>query len=408
MSRQVVVICALVSLACSNKELAKEQTPKGPVVTASSDRPECGDSLAIPMPDRGTLTSMPLAGPISSVPEYHDCQPLVSGAAGDYGPLVAIYAAYHLDSIYKSPRFQNTQELTPVAELYSYDGDYPRLGIRQGFNCLEVRRKNGRWTASMRATGQTQPDCTKVNPSDISTVLTVSDEPMPKAVDADYPPVARWDWDAGDGVDPTTAHQYIGIKCGTSWCSVGAEHPRPTPPTAGEPEFGPMPNRPAPTQLKRDRVSQIKGWYDEQYLADIGPAGKPHRGPILAQVYPHPQNDEVNNTADFGAVWRPSAVVVLPVGTHYDKLHLGPGRNTIYLCQGSGCGGVPTTKHCPASEDGLTWYARINPAAGRVEHTCVTRRSHTNIEIPATTRWRWVNSDEKVWIRCASGCCTVQ
>lgn len=408
MFRQLVMAGALLLLGCSGPEPAKDQAPKGPVAAAPAARPECGDSLAIALPDRITLKVMPLAGPISDVPEYHDCQALLTGASADYGPLVAIYARYHLDSVYRSDRFKNSQEPTPVAEIYSYDGDYSQLGIKQGFNCLDLRRVNGAWSARIRAMGPTQPDCTAVHPRDGATVLPVHENPMPHATDADYPAVARWDWDAGDPANPASAHQYIGIKCGTSWCDVGADHPLPTPKAAGRPGFDPMPNRPQPPQLKRDRVSGIKGWYDEQYLANIDGAGRPHRGPFLAQVYPHPQNDEVNTTAAFGAVWRPSAYVMLPAGSHYDKLHLGPGQNTIYLCQGTGCTGVPPAVKCATSEDGLVWYARITPSQGPVAHTCVTRRAHDNVEMPATARWRWVSKDEKIWIRCASGCCTVE
>jgi len=408
MSRQLVMVGALMVLGCSGPEPAKERASNGaPAVPVASARPECGDSLAIPIPERGVLTTMPLAGPISDVPEYHDCQALLTGTSAEYGPLVAIYARYHLDSVYLSDRFRHAQEPTPVAEIYSYDGDYPQLGIRQGFNCLDLRQADGGWTARVRAMGPNQPDCLTAQTTAPGKTLPVHETTMPKSADTDYPPVARWDWDAGDPANPGTAHQYIGIKCGTSWCDVGADHPGPTPTAAGRPVFGPMPNRPQPPRRKRDRVSDIKGWYDEQYLAELDGAGRAHRGSFLAQVYPHPQNDEVNTTAAFGAVWRPSAYVLLPTGRHYDKLHLGPGQNTIYLCQGTGCG-VPDSVKCAASEDGLVWYARINPSEGPVVHTCVTRRAHPNVEMPATARWRWVSKDEKVWIRCASGCCTVQ
>ena len=408
MPRQLVLAGVLLVIGCPPAKQPEEQTSKGPVAATNPARPECGDSLAIPLPDRIILKAMPLAGPISDVPEYHDCQALLSGASADYGPLVAIYARYHLDSVYASDRFKHSQEPTPVAEIYSYNGDYPQLGIKQGFNCLDLRRVDGAWNARIRAMGPTQPDCTTVHATDAATILPVQETAMPHAADADYPPVARWDWDSGDPASPDSAHQYIGIKCGTSWCDVGTDRPRPTSAAAGRPGFDPMPNRPPAPALKRERVSSIKGWYDEQYLADADGSGALHRGAFLAQVYPHPQNDEVNTTAAFGAVWRPSAYVMLPAGRHYDKLHLGPGQNTIYLCQGTGCTGVTPAVKCAASEDGLVWYARITPSQGPVALTCVTRRAHANVEMPATARWRWVSKDEKVWIRCASGCCTVE
>jgi hypothetical protein len=385
----------------------EEGATERPVATTPSARPECGDTVAIPLPDGRIVNHIPLAGILTNVPEYHDCQRLKAGTSPDYGSLVAIYARYKLDSVYRSREFANAPEPVPVAQIFSYDSGYAPLGIRKGFNCLALRRAGGRWTARLRAMGEAETDCLAVHATDTDTVLAVHEIPMPKAGDTDYPPVARWDWDEGNPSDPASGHQSIGIKCGTSWCEVGTDHPIPTPAAAGRPKFGPMPNRPAPTQLKRDRVSTIKGWYDEQRLAIVDGAGRPHPGSMLAQVYPHPQNDEVNSTAAF-AIWRPSAVVMLPEDAHYDKLKLGPGQNTIFLCQGAACAGVPpeVKAKCVASDDGLVWYARIESQEAK-KHTCVTRHQHNNVDIVATARWRWVATDEKVWIRCASGCCTV-
>src|SRR5262245_42597861 len=101
-----------------------------------------------------------LAGPITNVPEFHDCQRfLTGGRKPGYGPLVAIFASFKLDSIpqrnvetsLKSSGYSAYR--VAAAEVYSYDGDYDPLGIHMGFNCLymAVDTSTQTWHARMQA-----------------------------------------------------------------------------------------------------------------------------------------------------------------------------------------------------------------------------------------------------------------
>src|SRR5437879_9744359 len=84
-----------------------ETTLSGGAATPAIGRPECpSDEFAIAVVDtvhtpRGdvthtrTLTTIPLAVPISNVPEFHDCQQLIQNENG-YLALHAIFASFQL------------------------------------------------------------------------------------------------------------------------------------------------------------------------------------------------------------------------------------------------------------------------------------------------------------------------
>ena len=51
----------------------------------------------------------------------------------------------------------------------------------------------------------------------------------------------------------------------------------------------------------------------------------------------------------------------------------------------------------------------------RLEYKCAYRTDHAGVkdlngnpvDIPGTARWKWDEDDEKLWVRCPQGCCTV-
>ena len=228
----VLATVGMAALACSPVGKDRAAASKdGHAVAAADDRPECPqDSVrSWSGDDRGKVIAIPTAGPTSNVPEYHDCQRLVSGTPPVVGPLVAIFAAEKLDSLFRSSRAVASSEFRVAAEILSYDADYGPLHIRKGFNCLRLSPGPGTWRASIQFMGEMEPDCSK-SPAAGSTSfdLPVKSYHMPGAAYDDYPAVARWEW------DEKGQHHAIGIKCGAGWCEVGTSGKSEQEPNAGE------------------------------------------------------------------------------------------------------------------------------------------------------------------------------
>jgi hypothetical protein len=311
-----------------------------------------------------------------------------------------------------------------VAEIYA-EGEYRPLGIEPWFNCLYLYRVGGRWEARMVPKGRTNVQCDRIPMSSPAAIPEGEDLEVIAASDtefraeSDYPAVARWDWDS------TNARQYIGIKCGAAWCEVGARGLKPSAPlpvSAGDPRG-----------LRRVRL--IKGWYDQQLLADADPR---HRDPtgIIGTIIPDTLLGQLDQPADF-AIFTPAAEVVIVKGTGADDAALGryaakhgfaqstlAAPNRILLCQGAGC--TPLPGEGPINCAARQWQARIIApvaAAGASVLKCVTRRNATDyyvaaplmgpgvaptILVPGTARWRWKARDEGSWMRCNQGCCDTE
>ena len=81
----------------------------------------------------------------------------------------------------------------------------------------------------------------------------------------------------------------------------------------------------------------------------------------------------------------------------YPKLGIKAGTNWLFVQH---LGGPPT--------DSTRWRARMVAADG-TDTTLVFNsfEDHPTDPPPATARWLWVPTDEAIWVRCASGCCTI-
>src|SRR5437016_4530915 len=233
-----------------------ETTLSGGAATPAIGRTECpSDEFAIAVVDtvhtpRGdvthtrTITTIPLAGPISNVPEFHDCQQLIQKENG-YLALHAIFASFQLNLLADSLdtlAYTTKKRAFPAAEIYSSDTHgYAPLAIQHYFNCLYFYRDGSQWRANIVPIGKDETDCSKplINPARAGTELKVLPV-SPQSNDAAYPPVARWDW------DPAHHEQYIGIKCGVAWCEVGSQQFAPAPALTAGPSFDPSPASPRP------------------------------------------------------------------------------------------------------------------------------------------------------------------
>ena len=389
-----------------------------------------------------SIGSIPLSGPISNIPEYHDCQRFVE--QGKYGSVYAIFAGFRLDTV-----SGNAAGPMSFATIYSPDGVYPTLGIAPGFNCLALTKSGDVWTATMivRGQGKLNADCSGTPTGDPKTVLEVRQQPVDHTAgfgSLDFPPVARWDWDSVNG------KQYIGIRCGSAWCEVGAPKFMSSPVLDENLSFEPIPGVGSPTRASI-RVQRIKGWYDEQWLADTLQPQRP--GPVHGLIIPNPALDMISWLKDdtpkhdhalqfYGAHWVHVAYVL--VDAPYVKWHFTKasekdryGKNKIYLCFGTALAkscNVPASKpkenshslslsSCESdpTNPALHWWAMTVSATNDTTYGCVRRADHSAqldalksanpdllYGIPGTARWKFLSNDESTWVSCPSGCCTKQ
>lgn len=422
-----LALIGFVALALGAIGCPPPEKPAGTgTAVAPGARPECPtDSVAIVIKAKErdvqtVVTSIPLAGPISNVPEYHDCQRFVMGAGPELGPLVAIFARYNLDSLgfLIDTLHEHGMELGAAgAQIYNYDHAYGPLGIQgPGFSCLYLNRTPSSssdqpvWTAKMVFAGSDETRC--MQPANVNTLpgqpLSVVVRPKPLS-GPDVPPVARWDW------DPEHSEQYIGVKCGDDWCEIGRpgftrsnDHKY----KATWPAPEPVPSMTAPTGRQKERVLAVKGWYDEQRLS-VGSAGSLHATTIMGRAIPHPLLDDMDDIAVFRKGWIPSAYVDMDAD-YTAKYTLRQGLNRIYMCHNAdkSCQGVPAA--CPDAASPAPadqWWTKIVSGVASdttVTYRCVTRREHAGVDVRGTVRWRWTENDETLWVRCGAGCCTTQ
>ena len=373
-------------------------------------------------------SELSLAREITNVPEFHDCQRFINHASRgpQYDSLYAVFASrdlktlgqdldrlYGLPSLMSAPGGGTRAIGLPAAEIMSLGGTYPALGIMPGFNCLYFFRDSTELDngvpvlkAKMHPVGPRERDCAKT--VDVvplyGKVLIVRKDTASGFTDDDFPPVARWDQDRNSD------EHYIGIKCGPAWCEVG--------------DTGFVSS---PTYDRRDlpprerRVHRIKGWYDEQILAQHF-EGKTYPYGSLARIVPHPMLGTFTRDT-FAGRWVHVATAIMPAdpGHYAKKMNYEAGENRLYLCMGIPCG-VPdslqliaqqkmSAKKLPLPDASEMFWAAIVSASGITRMTHVVRKDHSGLEdrlklsIVATARWRWILDDETNWIRCDEGCC---
>lgn len=412
----------VIGLACKNSAFMKDSTS-----IQAPGRPECpgADSLVVTMIDsvgklRGRpftysheVRKIPLAGDNSNVPEFHDCQRFIvkdSNGMLQYDSLYAIFASFRMQALTDSLAGAiPSPSGFPAAEILSYGGTYPALGIEPNFNCLYFYRVGPEWKAKMVPIGSAERNCGDplVDPAG----ATGTDLEVRRSVAGgwdyhDYPDVSRWDWDS------TNSRQYISIKCGSGWCEVGAPGFRSSPQHTDSPPIDPVPGGQG-TASERSRVFRIKGWYDRQLLAVRDGNGHLRPGKVWGTIIPHPvlgRGD--HNTASYFQPWIHVATVFLSGDYDAKYVSFKAGRTKLSLCNGTAlvCDVPNTLTACP-SQIGSQWWTMVQHvgADGAPDenpiYRCATMRSHSNTIVPGTSRWRWMEQDETSWMRCTQGCC---
>lgn len=423
----VATVVACIVYACTCPPPPPEQALLFPGVVACPNHSSFDTWKGTPdsMTPAGPTTSVALAGETTLIPEFHDCQRLIS-ARNRFVTLAAIWVPGYLAVVGDSAAHGRA---IPAAVIHAWDGSYPLLGIRQGWNCLFLRAtEGGRQYSAVMVPVASDSACVgsvAVDSLTAGTPLDVTTSTNPELELDDYPPVGRWDRER-DG-----RSNFIGLSCGAAWCEVhtaGTAHP-------GSPSYRREPA--APRRAKR--VFAMKGWYDEQQLEDRSTGIlAPTAG--LATLVPDPQIERLSVADYTSGVWQTVSYssIAKPVTSYFDKLRLGdvplpsgtpPGALTeTALCREgvnpntgrlATCPGIPAAlgatcdwQSLPENHPERGWFARISTPKSNEEplYKCVTRHDHSEFGrvVPATARWKWLQQDETQWTRCDQGCCTVK
>jgi len=349
----------------------------------------------------------------AGIPEYNDCQRFIVNEKFD--SLYAIYATH--------PR---TIDLGPkvavlVGVIRSFGGTYAALGITPGLNCVYL--SGDRKLARVVDSATFYPCCPIIDMRRLPAPFLEARRTVAKGFvhDADYPQVARWDWDAQNRI------QYMGVKCDSAWCEIGPPRFHQSPPW--------KPVATLPARMRRNMM--IKGWYDEQTLAGPPPtAGAlPTISPVHGTIFPHDALADYDDAA-LNKQWRIIAYVATPRTSQKYLQNMNfsatPAANPatpldprtlnkIELCEGTSteCNVPAPLPVCPVTDgSGATnwgWSRITGPGNAPPKYKCVSRWSNTTMSatsgapvyLPAASRWRWVLNDETAWSKCSAGCCEV-
>jgi hypothetical protein len=162
------------------------------------------------------------------------------------------------------------------------------------------------------------------------------------------------------------------------------------------------------------RVLESRGWYDQQLLAEPDGAGGLKVGSVLATLIPTPRLEQLNKDSDFDD-WTVVAFAYFPEesATYKAKFNFDRGLNRIFLRRGPAVVALPKgvlpVRICESDNSTDPWWAKIESAGGDVKFYCANRWKHSGGDeaLPGTVRWRWLDDDEKTWIRCPTGCCPI-
>ena len=421
-------------------------------------------------------TDYQLSGAITRIPEFHDCQRFIERVDGlktlvwqdRYDSLYALWVREGLDTARFSSNFlgqpgairtsriyvaeggeimvdtiKSESGVTAtdtgaiavaVAIIFTYAEEYKPLGIKRGFNCVYLADPNA-WKAIMVPV-PSEDACfaDKLFSSITGTHLSVHPvAPSAPLTGDDVPPVGRWDW------DPTNGKYYVGLRCLNAWCEVGYEPGAPTLVSSAS-----YTATAAPAHQRR--TIEIKGWYDQQYLAVPSWPNSVSPSPMLGTAFPDSglHGRKIEDYDAPGTVWLPAShtsvrgktpfskwngtswswvTATASPGTYKSKLNFDLGAvlasmdpvpefNTTFLCHGDKDKCIPPAHQqevATCATNTSMWWARvISSALQDTVFKCVTFTSHPGITMPGVVRWRWLNNDETHWISCPEGCCRIQ
>ncbi len=317
-----------------------------------------------------------------SIPEYHDEQRLRISATA-FGPVVNVFASPFLGDFTSLWQIQEQGArgmLVAFVVVDTTEGmgfpitfpSYNQLALRGGMNCLWLSHQAGAWVGEI---SHAQPGKACSHADARRTLRVRRQQAFGLISHADYPPVARI-------TETTDGRALLGVKCLNAWCDLG-------PNTAWTPK--------TPSTRGTSKQARVKGWHDEQWLAEPG-AGGILRPSAFASVVPVPGIEEQPESW-FNNTWRHVATIKfdravsgpLPTGSKYFQWGLRDTLNRVELRK------TPTG----------AWQARVTPAAFGTAKIWpnVGRIPHQDARLPGTARWRWTTLDDGFWVACGMACC---
>ena len=356
--------------------------------------------------DKRIADTQPIRSDVLLVHEYHDCQRLIDGDT--YGPPVGILAHHNVQNAKSWQSFKDGMLAAVIVDLVrkGTTAPYPWLGIEPGTNCLIVRATSAeKWDAAIipqpdsRAFSRTRhyASCDdhltwKDVPKDRQGKLTVKLQRGYDMLNQQIsPPTARWDWDSEH------RRNYIGVKCDDiSWC-----------------EIGPSGFLPSAARLNPAGKPLIKGYYDEQLLAEPRPSTRPSS--VLGTLMPGTHARDITQMKHWIPRWWGAAVISIS--------ELGRRRGAAGSAQSGafdfyvrkfklkvGAVGAPPQGELELRPVNVLaphsgYYPRIGGQTDGSWYIHYHRHDNTSLKVP-TVRWRWMEKDESTWSYCdPAGCC---
>jgi hypothetical protein len=333
-----------------------------------------------------------------ATPEQHDIQALPTAKFDGFGPVAGIVpwpgaSSLTTDQLRKAKGPVGV--LVAAAALMGDPGTeqmYTALGLTKEANyCLSVRGdpvaddsgKPEEWDAWI----WTQDDggCDATTPQNQKRLDAYFFTEGADDEDIDYPAAAWWDEGKWSKRDQTT----FGVRCGTGWCEIGPDGFKPKRVDSNKAER-PENDYDIP---KKSRKTRVRGWYDEQWLAEVGTSLKPGS---RAYIVPRDRiHDIPRSRYEAGYVELAKIRIFegkLPLGKRYTDRGLIVGINTLSLTYDAGA---------------KKWFAKIANKKTEYAGIKVTYQVHDWLP-PERARWDWSDTDDDIWIACDAGCCHVE
>jgi hypothetical protein len=177
------------------------------------------------------------------------------------------------------------------------------------------------------------------------------------------PPVVVFHWESSG------KENSLGIRCGSAWCSISKDRPRP---------------------------HSDHGMADEQYLALRKQPNQPHRiADLHARLSPIQASGNID---DYNDKWVPVAQIDVRAGDARDylsKLNVGRGLpSRVFLRRKTDAG----------LKDAERWIMKVVRGDSAIYRHVKIHENPGHVII-GSARWRWIDEDEQFWTSCIPGCC---
>ena len=328
--------------------------------------------------------------------ETHDCQRLVVDDGTAFGPLVGVFPLDQAMRANASGGFDGG----PAASLlnFSANGDptqaYPPFNLSEdpddAWSCIEIDSFTDSDTqTSAKIYPLSAGTCNEGRPDSTATAtgyaVRISTHPHEGAI----PATARFRYDS-----MAEAH-YIGMRCGSKWCSI-------YPP-------GVTPTEPVQWPQGSDPREVVPGWFDEQHLAIDSGRGWLIPGP-WSRIEPWPDLEAADMSDLTASVPRPVAIITafddprpfaLAGGTDYVRKFNLTSREGEWVTR------LTLRLPDPAvrGDVGEAVFHGPTPMSAPKPPQFIPQASHG---ARGTVRFRWLDNDEGAWIYCVTGCCSVE